>query len=164
MTGRRSSEHRPGRGRDADGGETLIELLVSIVIMGIAGAAIIGSLLIAVDVSQMHKKHVEVQQYLRSWAETVSNNSADGGYVGCGDSACFLGLTPAAVSGLTPSVESIECWTGTGWVDPCPALSTTAGNVRRVKLTVSGAGAFLPGTSNSLTVVVRRACAQVSAC
>jgi hypothetical protein len=141
-----------------DGGETLIELLVSMVIMGIAGAAIIGSLLVAVDVSQMHKRQVQVQQYLRSWAEAVSNNSSDAGY--CTDSACFLGMAPAAVGGLSPSVEGIECWTDSGWASGCG----TRDDVRRVKLTVAGGGSMLPVASRSLSVVVRKACAAGSSC
>jgi hypothetical protein len=152
MSGRRASGGR----RAEDGGETLIELLVSIVIMGIAGAAIIGSLMIAVDVSQMHKQEVQVQQYLRSWAEAVSN-ATDASYP-CGD-ACVLGLRPAAVSGLTGSVDGIECWNGADF-GGCGARD----DVRRVTLTVQGAGSLLPGTSRTLKVVVRRACAAGSTC
>ena len=149
----------PLRAGPPESGETLIELLVSLVILGICGAAIIGSLLIAVDVSQLHEKQVQQQQYLRSWAESVSNTN-DATYPGCSD-ACYIGMTPAPVSGLSPSVGPIECWSGTAF---STSACATRDAVKRVTLTVSASGALLPSASRSLKVVVRRACLEASSC
>lgn len=146
----------PFRSRRREAGETLIELLVSMVIIGIMGAAVIGSVMVSVDVSVMHKNEVQVQQVLRSWAEAVSNTD-DASFSGCSLS-CLEALAPS-VSGVSVSAGPIECWTGTAF-GGCGSSSST----RKVTLTVSGSGGALPGVSQSLEVVVRRPCLEASAC
>jgi len=160
MSERQSSLAR-GTGRPAgDAGETLIELLVSIVIMGLSGAAIVGALMVAVGASQLHQRQVQVQQYLRSWAEMVSN-ATDGAYSPCADTGHYQGLPkPAAVGGISASVTNVDYWDGAAFVGSCGGGS----GVQRVTLRVEASGLAFGGVTKSLDVVVRQPCLQASSC
>lgn len=142
-----------------EAGETLIELLVSMVIVGIMGAAVLGAVMMAVDVSMMHKNEVQVQQVLRSWAEKVTNTD-DASFSACRTASCLEALAPSG-SGLSVSASQIECWTAAGFDS---ATCDGSESLRRVKLTVSASGGSLPGTSQFLQVVQRRPCSTASAC
>src|SRR4051812_14134644 len=54
-----------------DSGETLIEVLVAIVILGIAAVAILGGLQLSVAASDIHRKQTTGGAYARSYAEAV---------------------------------------------------------------------------------------------
>lgn len=150
-----------GRGRltghPAEAGETLVELLVSIVILGITSVAIIGSLMLAVDVSKMHEQHVLVRQTLHAWAEEV-RNTTDDAYDSCG-TTCMEAKAPSA-PGVSASVTRLECANGT--------TSTTCGSgadsLKRVTLRVTGSALAMPAVSESLTVTLRRPCLEDSTC
>ena len=60
------------RGRRGERGETLIEILATIIIMGSAIIAIVAGIAVAVNSSDEHKKYVTVDTVLRDYAEAVA--------------------------------------------------------------------------------------------
>jgi Tfp pilus assembly protein PilV len=144
-----------------DGGETLIELLVAVVVIGIAVTGILGALVIAVDSSALARNQARVQASLGSWAEQLTAVGDTGGYpyVPCAGASAFP--APAVMpSGFTATVTTVEYWTGSAWAGTC---GTDAG-VQRVTLRVTAPGQVWSTVTESLRVVVRRPCATAAAC
>lgn len=133
--------------RGSDGGETLIELLVTIVLLGIAGVAILGAMMIAIDSSVLHRRQAQAQAGLRSWAEQLS-----GRYDDCATS--YPGPTDGP-AGFTWAVKNVKYWDGTAFVDTCPAPDK---GIQRVTLEVDVPSSIYPGFTNRLDVVVRKPC------
>lgn len=86
-----------------EAGLTLVELLVTIVIMGIAFAVLVGGLGTAVLGSDLHRKQAKVENLLRTFAETVKGSP----YQDCAttDYAGWSFPTPA---GYTAAVTKVE--------------------------------------------------------
>jgi type II secretory pathway pseudopilin PulG len=144
-----------------DAGETLIELLVALMVIGTAVTAILGALVVAVNSSVLARNQTRVQAALRSWAEQVAAVGDTGTYryVPCAAPSAFP--APDVVpSGFTATVTSVEYWTGDAWTDTC---GTDAG-VQRVTLRVTAPGRVYSTVTQSLDVVVRRPCASAAAC
>ena len=153
---------RPGNpGRPAgDAGETLIELLVAVVVIGTAVVAILGALVVAVDSSTLARNQTRVQAALRSWAEQVTAVGDTGTYryVPCAAAATFP--DPATLpTGFVPS-KSVQYWTGSTWSGTC----TTDAGVQRVTLRIEAPGHAWSAVTQSVDVVVRRPCAAESTC
>jgi len=147
---------RPGMARRRDAGETLIELLVTMLIMGVTGLAIAGGLSVALSAAVTTRQQAQVEKHLRTWAETIANGS-DGSYTSCSSLGCYQSLEPTPPSGISGSVVSVECWSGTAFA----GCGTDVG-IRRVRLAVTASGGGFPGFSRNLDVVVRRPCAGTS--
>lgn len=73
-----------------EAGLTLVELLVTVAIMGIAFAVLVGGLGTAVLGSDLHRKQAEVENMLRSFAESVKG----GPYVPCAGPSSYSYATP----------------------------------------------------------------------
>ena len=67
----------PGR-RDA--GESLIELLIAVAIMGIAVVAVVGLITTGIVMSDIHHKQAIAGAYVRDYAEYVENFVAVGNF------------------------------------------------------------------------------------
>jgi type II secretory pathway pseudopilin PulG len=64
-------------------GETLVELLITIVILGIAVVAIVGGLMTSIQMSDIHRKQATSGSYTQDYAESVDRYVAAGNYVAC---------------------------------------------------------------------------------
>lgn len=127
--------HRPDRPADrpqprrGEEGETLIEVLVAVVLMGVAFVTIFGGIGTAIISSARQQKVTGADSVIRSAAEKVISApyvSCAGGYE-----------TPTPPAGYTVTVE-IEYWDGVGaFGRPCPAADT---GVQKVTLTVRSTG------------------------
>ena len=131
-----------------DRGESLIEVLVTIVIIGISVPAIMGAVLLSVSVSSQDRRQIEAQALLASWVETIAReNKTDAAYSSCVGLSYYATspYAPAAVpTGFTTSVVAINYWdTATGsYVTTCPAVDS--GAATRPAQGLSGSRA-LPG-------------------
>src|SRR4051812_48078836 len=77
-------------------GETLIELLVAIAILGIAAVSILAALEMSVKSSDLGRKQADYGSYVRSLAEEIQNTVASGGYQTCGGTAYLTGSVKTA--------------------------------------------------------------------
>ncbi|MFE2327120.1 prepilin-type N-terminal cleavage/methylation domain-containing protein [Streptomyces sp. NPDC059385] len=126
MTG--PARRRPRRPRGEEG-ETLIEVLVAVVLMGVAFVAILGGMGTAIISSVTQQKVTGADSVVRSAAEKVLSAP----YVSC---APGYG-TPEPPAGYTVTVE-VEYWDGVGAFGPsCPTADT---GVQKVTLTVHSTG------------------------
>lgn len=144
---------RSARAR-ADAGETLTEVLVTIVILGIAVAGISAALLVTNRTSALHRQQALAQGALRSWAEQV----AAGPYTACAPAGTFPLPSPAPPAGLTAAVSGVEYWNGTAFAASC---GTDTG-VQRVTLRITATTGRTTPLTESVAVVVRKPC--VSSC
>jgi len=97
--------HRRLRG---DAGETLVETLMSIVIMGLVATAIIGGLFMSVRASDYHRREATAESLIRAAAEQVKGAT----YASCAGTGSYTLPTPPA--GYASQVLSVEYWTGLG--------------------------------------------------
>lgn len=129
---------------------------MTLMIMGIAVAAIIGAMMVAVDASSLHRKQAQSQALLRNWAESVSAAP----YATCPGTPS-VPPAPALPAGFSSSAPQVEYWDqATSTFGPCPAGGDSG--VQKVTLEITAPNAALPGFSEELAVMVRKPC--VSSC
>jgi len=145
-----------------DQGDTLIELIIAVVIMGIAVAAIIGGLGTSIFMSDVHRKQATAGAYVRNYAEAIETAVAGGGYVPCATTSSYA--TPAGFSvpsNYSSSVVagSMRYWNGSAWQTTC-AVSTDTG-LEQMTLRVASSDSR---ASEQLVLVVRKRCGSGSPC
>jgi len=93
--------------RDDERGETLLELIITLMIMGGVIAAILAGIATAADTSDMGKKEVGVEVVLRDYAEAVMAST----YNGC---SVPTGISYTAPTGYAVSPPVVTgCYDGT---------------------------------------------------
>ncbi|MGY1728817.1 prepilin-type N-terminal cleavage/methylation domain-containing protein [Geodermatophilus sp. SYSU D01062] len=162
-----------------DRGESLIEILVAMVILGITGVAVLGGLMTGIQVSDQHRKQTTAGTYARDYAEGVATfvaptmttvTTPTGGtkvvtttkYKQCAGIADYPVALPSGVTGpgatYVSSITSVEYWTGTTWAATC---STDQG-LQRVTVAVRSQDNKATETS---VIVIRNPCGlQPSPC
>lgn len=155
-------------GRD-DRGETLVELMMAIAIIGIAAVAILGGLILSIKTSTVHRNEATGGAYVRSWAEQIQNSIDNSpGLPGCGGAeTAYVAVGQAminndpALSGFTAELSTdsasgqnfkVMSWTGSGWG------ACTAEAIQRVRLTLTTSGDSSRRATETLTVVLRPPC------
>lgn len=144
----------PGRGVADERGETLLEMLIAVAIMGIVAVALMAGLTTSVLMSDIHRKQATAGTAVRDYAEALQNYVADGHYVDdCGSPAAYALGSFAVPTGFQHSVVagSIQYWNGTAWQSTC----TTDKGLQ--KLTVQVASDDLRATEQ-VVVVLRKPC------
>jgi Tfp pilus assembly protein PilV len=154
-----------------DRGETLLELTITIAVIGIGITSILGAVMIALHASTLDQRQVQAQARLKSWAEKL-NTAA---YADCATTttypsyATFTTQTPplpALPSGFTATYGVVKSWNGTAFVDTsssCVAGTTDTG-VQLVDLRMNVADSLYPGFSTELWVTLRKPCSTSGAC
>ena len=156
MTGRMRAAARAGA-RDA--GETLVELLVTITILGTAVVGVMGAVATAAGASTLDRRQVQAQALLRTWGENLAAVD-DAGYGDCRSASGVAATTPAPSplpAGFTPSVTGVDYWNGTAFAAGCTAGSDPGLRVVHLRLTADSL--LYPGFTENLDVVVRKPCA-----
>jgi type II secretory pathway pseudopilin PulG len=108
-----------------DAGETLIEIVISIAIMGIAFVALMGGMLTAVSMSTLHRQQADAQLQLVSALEQVKSAP----YVDCAINTTYP--RPAGVTN-----EIVEYWNGIDFGTTCYDASVTYYSTQRITVTV----------------------------
>lgn len=130
-------------------GESLLELLIAVMIIGIAVVAIIGGLVTSVLLSDVHRKQATADVAVRDYAESLVNSIANGGYTPCATTYPATTMDGDAVSVVA---SSMRYWNGTGFQTACPSPDS---GLQEVTLqATSGDGR----ATETLTVVLRKPC------
>lgn len=142
------------RPRGEDKGETLVELVVAIAIIGIAAVAILSGLLLSVKASALQRNQASGGAYVRSFAEAIQNQVDAAGYATCGSAgATYQGVAvPDLPSDYTRTVTAVQSWNGVAWG------ACTAKGIQRVDLSVTTTGDALHRAVETLTVILRKPC------
>ena len=145
---------QPAADRDLERGETLVELLLAIVILGLAGLAVLGGIGTSIIVSDGHRKETVSGAAVRAYAEQLQTKVAASGYVGCAGVGSYasgtVGYTPPA--GYAASPTGVKYWNLS--TKTFGATCGTDSGVQAVTLQVRDT-ADARGTV-SLTVVIRK--------
>ena len=166
------------RRRREDAGETLLELLLTITVLGITVVSVLGAVLIAVDSSSLDRRAVQAQSLLKSWGEYVVGQTTDAGagaYVPCASTTTYTsgvwayspqssgGPLQNLPTGFTATVASVKYWNGTTFTSgsgaggACVAATDDTG-VQRVELQMTVANSLYPGLTSKYVVFVRKPC------
>ena len=140
--------------RHDERGETLVELVVAVGILGIAAVAILGGLLVGIQSSVMHRNDASGGAYVRSFAEAIQTHVDNNGYKTCANAqAGYAAVSvPGLPSGYATAVTAVQSWNGTDW-GPC-----TVDGIQRLDLQVTTTGDALRRADEKLTVILRRPC------
>ena len=133
-----------------DEGETLIELIIAVAIMGIAVVAIVGGIATTIVMADVHRKQASAGAYVRDYAEAVSGHYSASASPGSYAQSTAIGFVlDPATTGFAATVTSVKCWDGKVF-----STCTTANNdVQQVTLAVASTDTR---ASESLAVVVRQ--------
>jgi type II secretory pathway pseudopilin PulG len=116
-------------GDQADGGATLIELLMTVAILGIAFASLVGGMFTFTYATSQHQHQAAGAEYIREYAEAVAGTT----YVACATSATYVPATFAVPAGWVAAAMVVTYWNGATFVAVCPP----DGGLQRVHLTLS---------------------------
>ncbi|MGZ4452753.1 MAG: prepilin-type N-terminal cleavage/methylation domain-containing protein [Nocardioides sp.] len=143
----------------SDAGETLVEVLVTVVILGLAGVAVAGGLALSARASDMHRKETTGGAYVRSFAEAIQEYVGADHYRDCAGADFYTAkVTLALPSGFTASQDKALSIGPTGAAATC----TTDPGIQRVTLHVASSDGR---ATESLTVLLRKPCdPSVAAC
>ena len=141
-----------------DRGETLIELLVAMIIMGTAVVAVAGGLGTAILMSDIHRKQSVIAAKLSEYAAAISNGVATTpGYVACPATPSFRSYS--AGSDYTADPIAVSYWNGSSaFVDTCPAGGDTG--VQQVTLQIHSNDGRV---TRSMKVIIRKPCRPTDA-
>jgi Tfp pilus assembly protein PilV len=133
-------------------GETLLEVLLAVAIMGVAVVAIMAGLSTSVLMSDIHRKQATTAATVRAYAEAIQHSVADGKYVACAGPSSYA--VPAgfdAPDGYAATVVggSLRYWNGTGWQVSCG----TDSGLQRLDIQVSSDRA-----TERLQIIIRKPC------
>jgi Tfp pilus assembly protein PilV len=152
--------HTRARPGPDDKGETLIELMIAVTIMGIVVVAIVGGIATSIMMSDIHRKQTTAGAYVRNYAETVVAYVAAGtpaskaNFAGSSSSPDYspstVGFT-APAGGFVASVSSVWCWDDGSkkFISSCAAASA----VQQVTLNIASSDSR---ASETLLVIVRK--------
>jgi Tfp pilus assembly protein PilV len=140
-------------------GETLLELLMAISILGTGVVALVGGIGTSILMSDVHRKEATADTVVRSYAESIESAvalpGAQSAYADCAGVDTYA--TPPGFtvpSGYTATVTAVQFWTGTAFA-PAGALCTVDSGVQMLTLEVASTDTR---ASEKLELVVRKPC------
>lgn len=149
----------PHPGWADDRGETLVEVLVSVVILGVAGVAILAGLQMSVAASDIHRKQTTGGAYARSYAEAIEEYVASDAshYVACAGGSAYapatVGFAASLPAGYSASHSAaLRVPPGGG---PAVACSGNDTGVQQIEITVKSTD---ERAVERLTILLRRPC------
>lgn len=166
----------------SDRGESLVELLLAIAIMGLTVAALMGMLIMSSSTSVMHEEMTVTDRVINSWAERIEaapyvlgatpttlgvapvEPGAPGGasiWTGAAPTwTAMISTEPGKSSQFVARVAAVRCWnTGTRTFD---ADCQSDAGLQQITLSVSGPGELLPATTRELVVTKRNPCTSIT--
>ena len=146
--------------RRPQAGETLVELLVSITLLGVAGAAVMGTLLMGTRASSVTTGSSVNQNVLRNWAEQVEAMP----YVLCAYPtkipAPYQNI-PVPPTGTSLAITQIRYWDGSAYQLSGPScLDVNDKGLQEVTLQATSNTIVTGDPQTQLVIVKRRGCAS----
>ncbi len=136
-----------------DTGATFIEILVSIVLLGTAGIAVLSALAASATGAAVQREVSTTQAALASAADAVTDvDAADDNYVVCASPGSYAALVANASPRATVTVERVEFWNPTTQAYQSSCVSADADRLQRLTLSASDGD-----RTATLSVVKRRA-------
>jgi len=107
------------RGSAQDGGESLVELLVAVIIMGTAVVAVVGGLGTAIMMTDVHRKQAAVAAHVKIFAANLESAIAatPTQYVDCATPDSYPDYTPG--SPYDAEVTQVLYWNGSSFGASC---------------------------------------------
>jgi len=101
--------------RTPERGETLLELVMAVAIMGIVLIAFAGGLATVVFMSDVHRKQASAGAYVRDYAEAIENWVAEGNFASCDNDIAYQTVTVPSFpsSGYSKRLVGSDCSYGT---------------------------------------------------
>ncbi|MEU0093491.1 type II secretion system protein [Kribbella sp. NPDC006257] len=142
---------RPPRGR-GDRGESLLELVVAITLMGVAIVAVMSGLTTTLLMSDIQRKQATAGVVVRDYAEALQQYVAAGHYVSCASSYSVPGFVAPEGFAAKVVAGSVQYWSlGALWLPLC----LPDRGLQRVRISVASNDGR---ASEYLDVVLRRPC------
>ncbi|MDX6243727.1 MAG: hypothetical protein QOE76_1450 [Frankiales bacterium] len=125
---------KAGRRVEGDRGETLLELIVAITILGICVVAFGTSIALGAQISDRHRRQADATTYVRNYAELIDSYVAAGHYSSCAVADAYSpGLVGLAMaSNYVASQTAGLTYAGGAW-----GACTTDNGAQQLTLTVS---------------------------
>jgi type II secretory pathway pseudopilin PulG len=152
-----------------EAGESLLEIIITIMIMGLAIPAVVGAVMAAVGSSTQDRRQIQAQQLLTSWSETIANANTDGNYgayTPCPPANHYTS-SPFAPANIPPgfqvSVVAVDYWDAdasppSGAFVGCAAAGAADEGVRRLQLHVVVPAGLYPSFAMDRYFIVRKPC------
>jgi type II secretory pathway pseudopilin PulG len=136
-----------------DAGESLLELVVTIAIVGVCVVAIGAGMALSIKMSSIHRAQSTADAFLHNYAETLQ-----GQYTACTAGSVpnyAAGLAPPSTDGLNAPTATVTYWNATtlSWGTGTSCPGTGDPGLQRVALSVASADGFV---SESLVVILRK--------
>jgi len=156
-----------------DRGVTLVETLVALSILSVAGVAIMTGLQLSIRASDIHRSSANNGANVRNYAEAIERYIEDVEYLSCAGVDAY---SPAKVGFALPEedagdytitqaaaerIDNAQLAAGSAPWQPCPSVGADDGGLQRLKLTLErrdGVG------TETVYLVVRRPCSGASLC
>jgi type II secretory pathway pseudopilin PulG len=157
--------HTCVRPQSSDTGETLVELIIAVAIMGITVVALVGGVATTILMSDIHRKQATAGSYVRSYAESVQTYVAAGNFDASTspDYSAPKVLSPstwkaftAPNTGVDQPVVTVLCWDGTLQKFPTPPAGNGCSPVSTLQQVTVNVASTDSRASESLVMVVRK--------
>jgi Tfp pilus assembly protein PilV len=142
---------------EGERGETLLELIIAIAILGVGVIAIVSGISVSIMATDTHRKQAIAGTTARSYAEFLENAAAQaGGYIDCAGVGTYPPYAPP--TSFTASVTAVKYWNGSTFsaANPCA-------NVGVQQLTIEVASSDKRAIE-TVVVVLRKPCGVGSTC
>jgi prepilin-type N-terminal cleavage/methylation domain-containing protein len=117
-----------GRLLQAEDGFSLVEVLITIVIVGVTFAALLGGLITTITVSSLHRKQATADSVARSAAEWIKDGVQTPYATSCAGVGMYSVSGLPKPAGYSVAIQSVEYWDGAGAVAGTPyALNSGIG-------------------------------------
>lgn len=154
------------RKREGESGETLIEILVAIVIMGIGALAVMAGFGFSIAASDLGRKQANGDAFVRTAAEAIQNSVNVNGLATCASAAAtYTAVGQSAVNSADGSASGTSTYTLTvatpvTWSSTSQSWSGACSNntTQRIALDVSSVGTRGHHADEHLTVVLLKPC------
>jgi len=145
------------RGSARDGGESLIELLVAVIIMGTAVVAVVGGLGTAIMMTDVHRKQAAVAAHVKIFAANIESAIAatPTGYVDCATRDSYPDYSPGPP--YDAEVMDVLYWNGSSFVAACASRDTGVQLVRLRVWSIDGRA------DQTVDVIIRKPCRPTEA-